>query len=265
MCEVLFLVSQPEDPFVRTNRVGFNMADTNRALLYSLHIHLGDLYRYINLNQNARHYYKQALEIDPARGTVYQKLAFCTPLTKAYRCLYFSIMAANATKAASPMAASNIATVLSRMDTFHFEKFREQLGVKLDMAKVLKVEPPSDGADWFYLVVISIHFNNFNVTCLALLDYLIAAVDDEERKSSGDLDFTLMALEVAIDWITISKLVLLLLLCSKLILCFVNRSQQRRQRRAHGPHQHGTADEGWRTAAAADEHRPQAQLSPTQL
>lgn len=199
------MMSRPEDPFVRTNRVGFNLADTNRTLLYNLHIHLGDLYRFLGLNQNARHYYKQALEIDSTKGVVYQKLALCTPLTKAYRCLYFSVFAANTIKAVPPTANSNISAMLSRMDTVYLEKFREHLGLKLDKAKVLKVEPPSDGADWFYLVVISIHFNNFNVTCLALLDYLISSVDDEERKSNGDLDFTLMALEVAIDWITISK------------------------------------------------------------
>lgn len=176
--------------------------ESERDLLYNIHIRLGDLYRYVDSRTNAKLYYQKALEIDSRKGTAYNQLALCTPLTKPFSCLYFSVRAAKASIEPIKFADSNIRMAISKLNSPIFARFRTDLSVELD-ANAIDVPSPVTGADWFYLVVISIYFNDFNLTLPLLLDHLLGIIDG--RASDNNFDYGLMAFDVALDWILKGK------------------------------------------------------------
>ena len=167
--------------------------------MYNIHIRLGDLYRYADSRVNAKYYYEQALQIDLRRGTAYNQLVLCIPLTKAYKCVYYSIRAFKTSIDSIKIAESNIKLAISRIDHPIFEQFRKSQNLKLQENSI-KISYPENGAEWFYLSVISVYFNDFNLTLPLLLDYIVDLID-KNNFSSVNFDFALMALEVTLDWI----------------------------------------------------------------
>lgn len=160
---------------------------------------MGDLHRYAGSRENAKFFYEEALLIDSRRGTAFNQLVLCTPLTKAYKCVYFSIRAYKAPIDAIKFADTNIKMAISRIDNPLFENFRKSLKVQLEK-NAIKIASPTSGLDWLYLSVISVYFNDFNQTFPALLDYIITLIDNQ-KTDNANLDYCLMALEVALDWI----------------------------------------------------------------
>lgn len=198
LMQSLFFATPRRDTFLMFNRSSFDVSETNQELLYHIHIRIGDLYRYVDSRSNAKNYYQQALQIDPRRGTAYNQLALCTPLTKPYKLLYFSTLASTSSTDPIKSASANFKKALSRLDNAIFTQLRSTIGLEKNEAAV-GVPEPASGADWFYLSVISVHLNNFNYTLVALLDWILGAT--EREVNSIDLDYSLMALDVALDWI----------------------------------------------------------------
>ncbi|KAH9507084.1 hypothetical protein DERF_011787 [Dermatophagoides farinae] len=204
MHEIVFLnTQQSKDPFLYYSRYGFvsstaTAANLNHQLLYNIHIRLGDLYRYGDSRENAKHYYKRALHLDPTRGFAYNQLSLCTPLTKAYQCVYYSVRALHSTEEPVKGAETNIKLSISRFDCPLFERFRHHLNVTM-VDNAITIAYPSNGQEWFYLVVISIHFNDLNLTFDLLLDQLLNTIDCDDK--SIQFDYLLMSLDVAFDWI----------------------------------------------------------------
>ncbi|OTF76615.1 hypothetical protein BLA29_012197, partial [Euroglyphus maynei] len=166
--------------------------------LYNIHIRLGDLYRYCDSRENAKHYYKRALHLDPKCGSAYNQLSLCTPLTKAYQCVYYSVRALYSTDEPVKGAETNIKLSISRFDSPLFERFRQQSNVSM-ANNAITISYPSNGQEWFYLVVISIHFNEFNLTLDLLLDQLLKTIDCDDK--TIQFDYLLMSLDVCFDWI----------------------------------------------------------------
>ncbi|KAH9418521.1 hypothetical protein DERP_003846 [Dermatophagoides pteronyssinus] len=208
MYEIIFLNSQSKDPYLNYSRYGFetsssssslsSAANLNHKLLYNIHIRLGDLYRYGDSYDNAKYYYKRALHLDPRRGFAYNQLALSTPLTKAYQCVYYYVRALYSTEEPFKVAESNIKVSISRFDSPLFERFRRQSNISMS-DNAITIAYPSNGQEWFYLVVISIHFNDLNLTLDLLLDQLLKTIDCDDE--SLQFDYLLMSLDVAFDWI----------------------------------------------------------------
>lgn len=198
LMQTLFFSTPRTDSSLQFNRSSFDVSRTNQELLYLIHIRIGDIYRYVDSRPNAKSYYQQALQIDPRRGTAYNQLALCTPLTKPYKLLYFSAFASNCSLDPIKSATANFKKALCRLNNPLFEQFRSEMDLPQNEAAINASEP-DNGADWFYLSVVSIHLNNFNCTLLALLEWISQLISKQE--DSIDLDYSLMALDVALDWI----------------------------------------------------------------
>jgi len=198
LTQSLFFATPRKDDFLKFNRSSFDVSQTNQELLYHIHIRIGDLYRYVDSRANAKSYYQQALQIDPRRGTAYNQLALCTPLTKPYKLLYFSVLASKSSIDPIKSASANFKKALSRLDNSLFDQLRSEIGLTRNEAAIKAAEPET-GADWFYLSVISIHLNNFNYSLVALLEWILNLT--ENGVDTMDLDYSLMALDVTLDWI----------------------------------------------------------------
>ncbi|KAH9403749.1 Protein smg7 [Tyrophagus putrescentiae] len=183
------------------HRSSFDVSQTNQELLYLIHIRIGDLYRYIDARPNAKVYYQRALQVDPRRGTAYNQIALCTPLTKPYKLLYFSALASNCSVEPVKSAVGNFKKAIGRLNNRLFEQLRKEMGLPANEAAIDAAEPET-GAEWFYLSVVCVHLNNFNYSFGALLDWTLELLGKDEEEGGGiDLDYSLMAIDVALDWI----------------------------------------------------------------
>lgn len=198
LSDLLFFSTPRKDDYLKFNHFGFQMNQTNLVLMYNIHIRLGDLYRYADSRSNAKNYYNQALQIDPRRGTSYNQLALCTPLNKPYKLLYLSILASKSFIGPIKSANANFKKALSRVDNPIFQQLRSAIGLPLAEGSITVPEPDT-GADWFYLSVISIYLNDFNHTLAALLDWILDLT--QKKTDNTNLDYSLMALDIALDWI----------------------------------------------------------------
>ena len=198
LSEMVFFATTPKDNYLKFNRSSFQCNKTNRELMYNIHIRLGDLYRYGDSRSNAQHFYLQALQIDPRRGTAYNQFALCTPLTKPYKLLYFTLMAFQSSIDSVKIAEHNFNKALSRVDNPIFEQLRSKINLTRHQ-DAIEVSMPEIGAEWFYLCVISIQLNDFNSTLVFLLDWILDLT--QKNVTTADLDYSLMALDVALDWI----------------------------------------------------------------
>lgn len=205
LMQTLYFSTPPSDgssSLLQFKRSSFDVSQTNQELLYLIHIRIGDIYRYVDSRPNAKVYYQQAVQIDPRRGTAYNQIALCTPLTKPYKLLYFSALASNCSVEPVKSAAGNFKKAISRLNNQLFGQLRTELNWPTNEAAI-DAQEPETGAEWFYLSVVSIHLNNFNFTFMSLLDWTLELLVKQEN--GIDLDYSLMAIDVALDWIMKSK------------------------------------------------------------
>lgn len=201
--EALFFKALSKDNYLKFSRYGFLLTNSNQELLYNIHVRIGDLYRYADARDNAKHYYQKALQIDPRRGFAYKQLALCTPITKAYKCIYYSVRAYNSSIEPMKNSDSIIKLGLARVDCQLFENFRKITKTKLE-ENAMNISIPDNGQDWFYFTVISIHFNDLNVVLNLLLDEILKTIDEDAQNM--ELDYLLMSLDVSLDWILKGKI-----------------------------------------------------------
>ncbi|KPM08768.1 hypothetical protein QR98_0072920 [Sarcoptes scabiei] len=195
--EAIFLNNADRKPFLQFDRDGFNISHCNRHLLYNIYTNLGNLHRMID-KENAREYFLKAINIDPRKGYAYNQMALCTSLANAYQCIYYLVRASKASCDQVKTAESNIKLSIARLDCPLFEKFKITADIETEINPIV-IQTPKRMQDWFYLIVISIYFNDLNLPINLLLDRILKII--EKNPKSLELDFLLMSLDVALDWI----------------------------------------------------------------
>ena len=174
--------------------------NTNPALLYNVHIHLGDLYRLKNRINEALHYYKMALRIDASRGTVYNQLALCysrDPSKFYERCFYLVLAVDSVNDSVNAIGGkANIAKTLAR----HTNPILDKLAYKYVLPDFTKtvIPLPNNGNDWFFLSVLAMHMDDLNKVLEYLLEWLKDHLNDNDPKLA--YEFGLMALDSLLDY-----------------------------------------------------------------
>lgn len=177
----------------------------NFVLLYNVYIRIGDLYRYSNSQTSATLFYHKALMMDERSGIAYNQISLSLPLYMAYKCLYFAVRSYHSPLHSSSGTEVNIRQALTRLDSPIFAYFRDLVSEKLS-DNYFKIDEPETGLDWFYLVVISIHFKNFEPSFGKLVEFVNSSLDDDDDDQGEDFAFAMMALDTALDWLFLSKL-----------------------------------------------------------
>ncbi len=208
LLESVLISSRRKDPYILYPN-SFQISVSAKLLLYNILIRIGDLNRYLNKTSIAETYYLNARKLDVMRGHAYNQLAIMTPHSEPLKCIYYSVRAAKSCVEPIVIAETNIKAAVNRFDCNILKKiFKFSRNINRDESLNEETELyPKRGIEWFYLSVISIYSENFKPIFKPLIDYIIANCEtSNEFLNNNNLNFSLMAFDVALDWISLKDL-----------------------------------------------------------